>query len=200
MPKVTDEHRSARRRQILRAAWVCFSANGFHATSMADVIEESGLSAGAVYGYFPSKDHLIRAAAESTVGQITDLARTALATLDPPDPGLAVATVLEQILSRLSEDGIDRTGLVLHVFAETQRSPQLLNVVSDAHRQLRACFVAVAERAIEQGLLDPDADADAVGAAMFGLLPGYLVQHRILGISTADYLQGCRSLLARTHA
>lgn len=197
MPKVSDEHRTARKQQILKAAWICFAANGFHATSMADVIKASGLSAGAVYGYFPSKESLIQAAAEGTVGQITDVARTALATLDPPDPGVAVTTVLDQILTMLSRDGLDRTAIVLHVFAETQRSPLLLAIVRSAHLELRAGFEDVARRAIEEGLLPADADGDAVGAAMFGLLPGFLVQHRILGISAADYLAGTKALLGR---
>ena len=63
MPKVTAAHRESRREQILLAAWKCFSSNGFHSTSMADVIREAGLSAGAVYLYFRSKDDIIVAVA-----------------------------------------------------------------------------------------------------------------------------------------
>ena len=59
MPKVTEAHRESRREQILIAAWKCFSRKGFHSTSMADVIKEAGLSAGAVYLYFRSKDEII---------------------------------------------------------------------------------------------------------------------------------------------
>ena len=53
MPKVSDAHRAARRRQILDAARRRFVRNGFHATSMQDIFAEAGLSAGAVYRYFP---------------------------------------------------------------------------------------------------------------------------------------------------
>ena len=63
MPKVTEAHRESRREQILIAAWKCFSRKGFHSTSMADVIKEAGLSAGAVYLYFRSKDEIIVAVA-----------------------------------------------------------------------------------------------------------------------------------------
>ncbi|HEX3781251.1 MAG TPA: TetR family transcriptional regulator, partial [Pseudonocardiaceae bacterium] len=34
-----------RRRQILTCAWTCFSRNGFHATSMDDIIAATGMSA-----------------------------------------------------------------------------------------------------------------------------------------------------------
>ena len=49
MPKVSQEHRDARRAQILRAAAACFERKGYQRTTMADIIRESGLSAGAIY-------------------------------------------------------------------------------------------------------------------------------------------------------
>ena len=58
MPRVTQEHLDARRRQILDAARRRFIKNGFHATSMQDVLTEADLSAGAVYRYFASKSDL----------------------------------------------------------------------------------------------------------------------------------------------
>ena len=79
MPKVTAAHRESRREQILIAAWKCFSRNGFHSTSMADVIAEAGLSAGAVYLYFRSKDEIIVAVGTQVFGgiqgRLTEFAR-----------------------------------------------------------------------------------------------------------------------------
>src|SRR5918992_5210095 len=68
MPKVSEEHLAARRRQILDAALVCFSRSGFHRTSMQQIFEESGLSPGAVYRYFKSKDQIVEAIAMETLG------------------------------------------------------------------------------------------------------------------------------------
>ena len=66
MPKVTQQYRDARRDQILGAARRCFLRDGFHSTSMQDLFAEAGLSAGAVYRYFASKDEVIVAIAEET--------------------------------------------------------------------------------------------------------------------------------------
>ena len=46
MPKVTEEHLAQRRQQILDAAANCFARNGFHRTSIQDIIKESGVTAG----------------------------------------------------------------------------------------------------------------------------------------------------------
>ncbi|HEY3480630.1 MAG TPA: helix-turn-helix domain-containing protein, partial [Streptomyces sp.] len=72
MPKVSEEHKESRRRQIIDAAWVCFARNGFHKTSMPDVFAEAGLSAGAVYRYFSGKEALIAAIAEVSTQQFMD--------------------------------------------------------------------------------------------------------------------------------
>nr|BFE67761.1 hypothetical protein GCM10020092_010620 [Actinoplanes digitatis] len=55
VPRVSEDHLTARREQILAAARLCFLRNGLHNTSMQDLIQEAGLSVGAVYRYFKSK-------------------------------------------------------------------------------------------------------------------------------------------------
>ena len=50
---------SERKKQILDAAILVFSRDGFHDARMDDIANESGLSKGALYWYFNSKDELI---------------------------------------------------------------------------------------------------------------------------------------------
>ena len=64
MPRVTDAYREARRRQILDASIECFAREGFHRTSMAQIIAKAGVSAGTIYLYFSSKEEIIEAIAE----------------------------------------------------------------------------------------------------------------------------------------
>lgn len=59
MPKLKPETQAARREHILDAAERCFAAAGFHGTSMQDICREAGVSAGAIYVYFNSKEELI---------------------------------------------------------------------------------------------------------------------------------------------
>src|SRR5580698_347859 len=61
MPKITDERREARREQVLEAARACLEEHGLEAVSMEMIIARSGLSTGAVYGYFKGKDQIINA-------------------------------------------------------------------------------------------------------------------------------------------
>jgi AcrR family transcriptional regulator len=68
MPRVSDETREQRRQHILTSAWRCFSRDGFHATSIEDVIAATGMSSSAVYRYFRSKEEIVRASAEIGAG------------------------------------------------------------------------------------------------------------------------------------
>ena len=58
MPRVSEAYERARRHQILDAAAKCFSRGGFSATSMPEIAAEAGLSVGALYRYFSSKEDL----------------------------------------------------------------------------------------------------------------------------------------------
>jgi len=65
VPKVKPETLAIRREEILQAAETCFARQGFHQTTIQDVIRESGLSAGCIYGHFTSKEELIQAIGEN---------------------------------------------------------------------------------------------------------------------------------------
>src|SRR5262245_27131978 len=121
MPRVSEQHRADRRATILTAAARLFAANGFHATSMADIIGESGLSAGAVYGYFRSKDDLIAAVAETALSAADEVFRELLADNAAPAPAHAVAVLIEAITTRLTnepETGVDFTRIGVQVWSE----------------------------------------------------------------------------------
>ena len=98
MPKVTVEHRTARHDQIVAAARHCAINQGFHKTTMADVIRESGLSAGAVYGYFKSKEEIVGAIAEDALSTIDDLFDSILASEHPLTPLAALEATIEHVV------------------------------------------------------------------------------------------------------
>jgi AcrR family transcriptional regulator len=197
MPRVTEDHLAARRQQILAAARTCFRRNGFHSTSMQDVIAEAGLSVGAVYRYFKSKDDLITSIAESVLDGADQIFED-LGSQDPPESMLeTMARALSFVDAQTGPDGI--FPLALQVWAEAQRDPILADFVAEKYTIMRQHFVAVAARARDTGELPPDADVAAVGAVLFGMLPGYALQ-RILapGPDQDTYLHGVKALMLST--
>ena len=67
MPRLTPERSAQRRAQIVDATIRCIVRYGFQGATMAQIIAESGLSAGAVYAHFPSKNAILAAVAPKPV-------------------------------------------------------------------------------------------------------------------------------------
>src|SRR6516162_8826671 len=123
MPKVSQQHRDARREQIMAAARRCFLRDGFHATSMQDLFAEAGLSSGAVYSYFTSKDDVIVAIAEENMRGVTEMIR-AIATQRPVRPvGAVLADVIDILRAKDAQDGLGK--LTVIVWSEALRNPAL---------------------------------------------------------------------------
>jgi AcrR family transcriptional regulator len=58
VPKVTEEHKEARREQILVGAQRAFARHGYEGATVARLEEETGLSRGAIFSYFENKQAL----------------------------------------------------------------------------------------------------------------------------------------------
>ncbi|MDX8363779.1 TetR family transcriptional regulator [Cytobacillus sp. IB215665] len=61
MPKVTDDYKEKRRREILDVAEKVFCEKGFGSTTMTDIVNETEFSRGGVYKYFSSTDEMFQA-------------------------------------------------------------------------------------------------------------------------------------------
>lgn len=86
--------------------------------------------------------------------------------------------------------------LAIQVWPESLRNPVFADLVQRIYTRMREQFVTLARHAVEDGELPPDTDVEAVGAALFGLIPGYALQRILLGQPDPEvYLEGVRSLL-----
>ena len=137
MPRVSDEHRASRREQILSAGWRCVARQGFHKTSMADIIRESGLSAGAVYLYFRSKDDIITAIAEQVVAGADQIFDEVLAREAPPTLHEAVWLIVSRIEQIATAGDGELIKVALPVWAEAVRNESIRSVVAQTYRHLR---------------------------------------------------------------
>jgi AcrR family transcriptional regulator len=196
VPKVTDEHRASRREQILAAGWRCVARQGFHKTSMADIVRESGLSAGAVYLYFRSKDDIITAIAEQVVAAADQIFDEVLAHDAPPTLYEAVRLIVSRIEQIATAGDGELVKVALPVWAEAVRDESIRGVVARAYRHLRQRMQDLVERLQAAGKFDPDADPEQVAQVLFGLMPGFVLQRVILGDITAEsYATGLAALL-----
>jgi AcrR family transcriptional regulator len=178
MPKVSEEHRTARRSEIAGAALRCFARKGFQATSMADIIAESGLSAGAIYGHYKSKEQLIELAiAEVLDGRFIDLAEARRH--DPiPDPGEVVGMLVRGI-----EGETGSLALLVQVWGQVVVDQKLRPLMSSIGTRVTAMFTAYLTDWYTS-VLGYDREKAAELAERYapiyvGIVQGYIVQSSI---------------------
>ncbi|WP_460515233.1 TetR/AcrR family transcriptional regulator [Flindersiella endophytica] len=195
MPRVSPEHLEARRRQIMDAARICFSRNGFHATSMQDIFAEAQLSAGATYRYFKSKEEIIGAIATDLIGHLGQTFSGVFESEEPlplHEAFLRIGQTFEQLDS---EFGVAK--IAVQVWAEAVRSPALrdqMGVLIGGMRDLMAELVVYYQ---ERGEIGPG-DPQRIGRVLLALWPGFILQYAIFeDIDAESFASGLRSLLQR---
>ncbi|MFE5671226.1 TetR/AcrR family transcriptional regulator [Agromyces sp. NPDC056523] len=197
MPKVTEAYREARRAEIAQAALRCFAAKGFRGTSMNDIIAASGLSAGAIYGHYASKEELFFAAAQRVLSARSLELEQVRADHGPLPPGEIMATLIDGMRHE------DITpNLFLQVWAEAAIDPSVREMVfrflAPIRQMLRGLVAEWAAVHPEHAGDDPEAYALRTVPVLMGLAPGFMVQRAVLADFDEDaYLDGVRTLLPR---
>ncbi|MFG2958424.1 TetR/AcrR family transcriptional regulator [Streptomyces sp. NPDC048291] len=178
MPKVSQQHMDARRKQILDAARRCFLRDGFHSTSMQALFAESGLSAGAVYGHFAGKDEMILAIAEENMREVLDITVAVAANRQGRSMGEVMAELLDVIRVKSAEE--DVAGLAVLVWGEAMRNRSLARRLDHLMGGMRANLVTLVRDHQERGGLPTSATAEGIASTMLSVLPGYILQVALL--------------------
>src|ERR1700712_875854 len=124
MPRVTDAYRRAPRDEIPAAALRCLRRNGVSRTSIADVVAESGLSAGAIYSHFRNKAELASYIAGSMMTwRIEEFEEST-------DPALATPTGGMRYLLGVFDEQDVAPEVILQFWGEATNDPDLHAVMA----------------------------------------------------------------------
>lgn len=150
-----ERKRDATRRRLLKRALELFQRRGVGATTMRDIARAAGLSLGAAYYYFPSKEALVFAFYEDNQDEIEAIA------------GSATGGVREQLglIFHGKLDSIRPHRMMLASIIQHLVNPaDPLSAFSAQTRAVRARSIAVLGRALEGSGLPTDALAIAANA------------------------------------
>jgi AcrR family transcriptional regulator len=151
------------RDQLLDAAARVFAAKGYDGTKVQDIVREAGLSVGAVYGRFQSKNELLTAA----------VVRSTVRGAGGPVDGRQVA---EAVVRSAERHGplTDAEALQLEAFVTARRDHEVAQAMREAQRRRRdeakPLVTAAREEHAVAADLDPDGVLYFVEALRLGLL------------------------------
>ena len=176
MPKIAEQARAARRAQIIAAALACFARAGYHATTMADVAAQAGVSKGTPYLYFESKEALFIALLEEWDCGLADRVNAAIAGL--PEAGRrSPRQVLHAVAAAVAGHVLEETEtcrVLMEARALAAHEPAIAAAVRNAdtraHQQLEGLFAAGIEAEEWPAGTDPALAARLFTAGLYGLM------------------------------
>ncbi|GIL28199.1 TetR/AcrR family transcriptional regulator [Actinocatenispora comari] len=203
MPRITPERREAKRAEILAAARRCFSRDGFHQTSMPDIATEAGVSAGAPYRYFASKEEIIVAIAGDAFRLLFEpVERIAAGTR-----AASVADLMAASLEVLSAETVtDAAGhpvpveellrCAVQTWSELLRDDAVRAHAVEGFESVRRSITEALQRGQTAGAVPSAVPPERAARLVMGLLHGFLLQRVAFELTdTAAFGDDIRTLL-----
>jgi len=158
--------------RILEAANQLFSKNGYDATGVAEICLAAGISKGAFYHHFPTKQAVFM-----------DLLDEWLSALDAGFQFLHQQTEniphiflnMADMVGRVFQSADVRLPIFLEVWTQANRDPVVWQAAIDPHRRYQAYFSALIQEGIAEGSLEP-VDPDQTARVLVSMAIGILMQ------------------------
>jgi len=169
-PKVTAEYKESTRSRILTAALEVFSRKGYASASMDDIVGRSGLSKGALYWYFESKEELFLALQDRQLA--SSLARlkarsgptvSAMAKLEG-----AAEVAFESLIGKDRE--ASEMNMEFNLAAMRMRPVQRRQ--DTRYRTVHSFILEYVKEGIQSGEFRSDLDPDKVATVLVGVIDG----------------------------
>lgn len=170
----------ARPDEVLDAALALFIEKGFAGTRVEDVAKRAGLSKGAVYLYFPSKEALIEGLIRRAVLPVADTALEALTSYEG-DPRIVISAVLKMVAQRLSDPKV--LAMPKLIFRELHAFPALAEMYrTHVLDRVIPAVEALIRRGMDQGYLR-QVDASLTIRSIIGPLMLHLALSEVFGVT-----------------
>ncbi|MDX2155018.1 MAG: TetR/AcrR family transcriptional regulator [Hyphomicrobiaceae bacterium] len=152
MPRLKPDIQRQRRAHILDAAERCFTRNGFHRTTMQDICKGAGVSPGALYLYFDSKEALIEGIAERDRAEFQGRFAALAAAPD-------FMPALEELCRRyFVEEPAHKRLMCIEIGLEATRNPRVGEIYRGVDALVRDSFVSLFQRLKDDGRIRPVLD------------------------------------------
>lgn len=202
MPRITQERREANKAVIVAAARRCFSLDGFHQTSMPDIAAAAGLSTGAAYRYFASKEEIILLIAGDAFRMIFEpvidlVERDEIASIGDPVT-VAIGPADRQAELDAAGDEVPSEELLrcaVQAWAELVCHDELRETANRGFEAVRSRMSDALRHGQAKGTVPTDLDPDR-NTLVMALLHGFVLQRVAFGLVDTDgFVRDVRDVL-----
>jgi AcrR family transcriptional regulator len=184
LPKGTKAQAS--KTAIVAAARGCFAAKGLFDSSMQDIQTAAGISRGALYYHFKSKDEIIKTVIEQNLGSMASRIETIVHESEKNQ------LALENILIELTAFAEQITfgpgrGMAFHVWSYAMINNEIRQIMVDFFNRIQTLLEQVINLMQNKGHISKKLAPNVAATALFGLvIPGFTVQRSFLAERSID--------------
>src|SRR3989441_3151322 len=166
MPKVVPEYKEEARSRILDAANRVFTEKGYHEATMEDIAKRLGVSKGAIYLYFSSKEDLFEAMVKTAPQAFKEILYSSFG--DEADPVQSATQFFDKML-KLSASN---PGLSFEILSEASRNPTLKRILKQNHEEYEEVLTSFLAEGRKRGIVGDNLDIHPLVNALIALWNG----------------------------
>jgi len=191
MPKVVPEYKEEARSRILDAASRVFAEKGYHEATMEDVAKQLGVSKGALYLYFSSKERLFEAMSRTAPRAFKEILYSTFNT--QANPVESATRFFDAMMKRFGSN----PRLSLEILSEASRNPALRRVLRQNQEEYANGLASFLEGLRKMRLIGDSLELLPLAYSLIALWNG-LETLVVSGLSLADakaaWLEGFKAI------
>ncbi len=196
MPKVLPEYKQEARSRILEAAKQVFDDKGYRQATMEDVAKKLGVSKGALYLYFASKEEVFGAICRTAPLALKDILYSSFK--DTVNPMESASEFFDKMLKHYGSN----PGLSFEIFSEASRNPALKRALKTTQDDYAEIMVGFLQELRKRGFVANDLDLRSVAYALIALYNGLeitLVSGLPVGEARNAWLEALKAMFMHRH-
>ena len=178
MPKVIPQYKEEAKSKIVEAARMIFAKKGYHDSTMDDIAKEVGVSKGAIYSYFKSKEDILKETYLQTHQTLRTIINKACEKTD-------LAQALEEVYSMVTERYKGNLHRHFEQVALASRDPVIKKIIMDDYQRDVETVQTFVEEKMKEGLMRTDVEAQTLAELFTALFMGTM-EKLVLGFPNKD--------------
>ena len=180
-PRITEDKWNETHQTILNTAQQLFAVKGYNGTSMNDIVKESGVSKGAIYNHFESKERLFLSLMEAQ----TQVGFSQLeATFSDDDTSVdKLRKVLMITFGNSVSCPRELCMMQTEFMVSASRIESIVPELQKRYLMIRDFMVAIVDDGRRRGEIRKELDSESIVTLVFATLDGLGFQYSTLGIA-----------------
>ncbi len=197
MPKVVPEYKEEARSRILEAAKQVFDDKGYRQATMEDVAKKVGVSKGALYLYFASKEEVFGAICKTAPLGLKEILYSSFK--DTLNPMESASEFFDKMLKHYGSN----SGLSFEILSEASRNPSLKRALKATQDDYAEIMVGFLQELRKRGFVSNELDLHSIAHALIALYNGLeitLVSGLPISQARNAWLEALKAMFMRKQA